>query len=208
MVPRVDWLSPRSRITINTTANYGLVRQPFIAGVQSASTAKTDILHGDLERDRYFTQRFYTLVDASADHNLGSGLRVQQDYGAGAGATLIQRKTRTLDVKGDIHYERQDFYPSADIPSSRTQNLVGATIGESYLRKLPRGMVFTESAVAQPAFNAPSASTAQAMAALAFPLYKQLSFSLTAQDNYLNNPPGGYRKNTFQFTAGLTYALK
>jgi Protein of unknown function, DUF481 len=68
--------------------------------------------------------------------------------------------------------------------------------------------VFTENGVVQPAFNVPSAFTAQALAQLAFPVYKQLAFSLTAQDNYLNNPPGGYKKNTFQFTAGLTYTLK
>lgn len=208
LVPGADWLDPRNRTTFNATANYGLLREPFIPGVQSASTAKSEILHGDIERDEYFTRRYYFLADASADHNLGSGLNVQQDYGAGAGATLIERPTRTFDVKGDIHYEKQDFYPSGGFPRGRTENLVGASIGESLLQKLPRGLVFTESGVVQPAFNVPSAFTAQAIAALAFPVYKQLAFSLTSQDNFLNNPPSGYKKNTFQFTAGLTYTLK
>jgi hypothetical protein len=27
-------------------------------------------------------------------------------------------------------------------------------------------------------------------------------------DTFLNDPPPGFRKNSFQFTAGLTYALK
>ena len=208
LVPHADWLDPRNRTTLNATANYGLLREPFIPGVQAASTAKSDILHGDIERDEYFTHRFYFLADASAEHNLGSGLNLQQNYGGGAGATLIQRPTRTFDLKGDVHYEKQDFYPAPGFPSGRTENLIGASLGENFLQKLPKGLVFTESGVAQPAFNVPSAFTAEAFATLAFPVYKQLAFSLTAQDNYLNNPPSGYKKNTFQFTAGLTYTLK
>lgn len=208
VVPKADWLDPRNRTTFNASANYGLLREPFISGVQAASTAKSEILHGDLERDEYLTRRFYVLADASADHNLGSGLNLQQDYGAGAGTTLISRPLRTLDVKGDIHYEKQEFYPAQDAAGGRTENLVGASLGESFLQKLPRGLIFTESGVVQPAFNVPSAFTAEALAQLAFPVYKRLAFSLTAQDNYLNNPPGGYKKNTFQFTAGLTYTLK
>ena len=207
-VPHVDWLSPRHRTTFDATASYGLLREPFIAGVQAASSAKSNILHGDLEQDEYLSKRFYVLADASADHNLSSGLRVQQNYGAGAGATLIERPRRTLDVKGDIHYEKQNFYPASGFPGGRTLNLVGANIGESFMQKLPRGLVLTQSGVVQPAFNVPSAYTAQTIAALAFPVYRRLAFSLGAQDNFLNNPPKGYRKNTFQFTAGLTYALK
>lgn len=211
-VPSVDWLRLRDKTLFGATAAYGLTREPLIAGVQSASSAKTNILHGELERDQYVTSRLYYLFDASADHNVGSGLQIQQDYGAGAGATLIKTKVRLFDVKGDIHYEKQDFYPSAKYPRGRTLNLVGATIGESLQQKLPRSLVFTESGLIQPAFNTPansaSAWSAQVLAALLFPVYKNLGFSLGSQDNFINNPPAGYKKNTFQFTAGVTYSLK
>ncbi len=43
---------------------------------------------------------------------------------------------------------------------------------------------------------------------LIFPVYKNFGFSLGAQDNYINNPPSGYKSNTFQFTAGLNYTFK
>ena len=206
-IPKADWLDPKNKTTFDATAAYGLVTQPFIAGVQNASSAKSNILHGDIERDEYLTRRFYLLGDASADHNLGSGLRVQQDYGAGAGYTFIKTPQRLFDVKGDIHYEQQEFYPVPPA-SGLTLNLVGANIGEDYMQKLPRGLVFTESGLVQPAFNVPSAFTAQVIAGLLFPVYKQLGFSLGMQDNYINNPPSGYKNNTFQFTAGLTYTLK
>jgi hypothetical protein len=210
--PSVDWLEPRNKTIFDATAAYGLTTQPFIAGVQSASSAKTNILHGDIERDQYLTPRFYALADASADHNIGSGLQVQQIYGGGAGYSIIKEKTRTLDVKGDIHYQRQEFYPAADFPSGQTLNLIGASIGEMYMQKLPKGMVFNETGTVLPAFNTPagqpSAFSAQIIAALLFPVYKNLGFTLGSQDNFVNNPPLGYKKNTFQFTAGLTYSLK
>ena len=210
--PSVDWLLPRNKTIFDATATYGLVTQPFIAGVQSASSAKTNILHGDIERDQYVTPRLYYLFDASADHNIGSGLRVQQIYGAGAGYSVIRKKNRTLDVKGDIHYQRQEFYPASDFPSGETLNLIGASIGELFMQKLPKGLVFNEAGTVLPAFNTPSgqpsAWSAQIIAGLLFPVYKNLGFTLGSQDNFVNNPPFGYKKNTFQFTAGLTYSFK
>jgi hypothetical protein len=210
--PSVDWLAPRNKTIFDATATYGLVTQPFIAGVQDASSAKTNILHGDIERDQYLTPRFYYLFDASADHNIGSGLQVQQIYGGGVGYSVIKETARTFDVKGDIHYQRQEFYPAADFPSGQTLNLIGATIGELYMQKLPKGLVFNEAGTVLPAFNTPagqpSAWSAQIIAGLLFPVYKNLGFTLGSQDNFVNNPPLGYKKNTFQLTAGLTYSLK
>jgi hypothetical protein len=208
--PSVDWLAPRNKTIFDATATYGLLTQPFIAGVQNASSAKTNILHGDIERDQYLTQRFYYLFDASADHNIGSGLRVQQIYGAGVGYSVI--KQPAFDVKGDIHYQRQELYPSPDFPSGEELNLIGASIGELYMQKLPKGLIFNEAATILPAFNTPagepSALSAQIIAGLLFPVYKNLGFTVGSQDNFVNNPPFGYKKNTFQFTAGVTYTLK
>jgi hypothetical protein len=210
--PSVDWLQPRNKTIFDATATYGLLSQPFIAGVQVASSAKTNILHGDIERDQYLTSRFYYLVDASADHNIGSGLQVQQTYGAGVGYSVIKETARTLDVKGDIHYQRQEFYPAENFPSGETLNLIGATIGELYMQKLPKGLVFNEAGTVLPAFNTPagqpSAWSAQIIAGLLFPVYKNFGFTFGSQDNFVNNPPFGYKKNTFQLTAGLTYSLK
>jgi hypothetical protein len=210
--PSVDWLEPRNKTIFDATATYSLVTQPFIAGVQAASSAKTNILHGDIERDQYFTPRFYYLFGASADHNIGSGLQVQQIYGVGVGYSVIKEAARTFDVKGDIHYQRQEFYPAADFPSGQTLNLIGATFAEMYMQKLPKGLVFNESGAILPAFNTPagqpSAWSAQIVAGLLFPVYKNLGFTLGSQDNFVNNPPLGYKKNTFQFIAGLTYSFK
>jgi hypothetical protein len=210
--PTVDWLLPRNKTIFDAIGTYGLVKQPFIPGVQAASGAKTNILHGDIERDQYLTPRFYYLFDGSADHNIGSGLQVQQIYGGGAGYSVIKQTARTLDVKGDVHYQRQEFYPSADFPAGNELNLIGATIGELYMQKLPKGLILNEAGTILPAFNTPagqpSALSAQILAGLIFPVYKNLGFTVGSQDNFVNNPPFGFKKNTFQFTAGLSYTLK
>ena len=205
--PGVDWLAPRNKTIFDATASYGSVSQPAV-GTTPASSTRTNILHGDIERDWYLSQRFFALADASADHNIGSGLQLQDDFGGGAGYSVIRRPVQTLDVKADIHYERQEFYPAAPGVPGVSLNLIGLSAGELYMRKLTHGMVLNESGVVQPAFNHPSAFTAQVIAGLVFPVYKSFGFSLGTQDNYLNNPPSGYKKNTFLFTAGLNYTFK
>ena len=46
-----------------------------------------------------------------------------------------------------------------------------------------------------------------ANASLFFPAYKKINFTLSSTDNYLGDPPAGYQRNTFQFTAGITYVV-
>jgi Protein of unknown function, DUF481 len=204
-IPGVTWLEPRNRTTVSFTDIYGKVHQP------GARDTKTSIFHGDAERDQYFSSRFYGLVDASWDHNYSQGLSLQQIYGAGVGDTVILQKTQQLDVKADIHYEHQSF--SADTfavpvpPAPPSLSLVGSSLGESYMRKLPAGLVFTEAGVVNISFNNTNAYSSNVAAGLVFPVYKRLSFNLGAVDSYLNNPPAGFKNNSFQFTAGVGYTL-
>jgi len=62
-----------------------------------------------------------------------------------------------------------------------------------------------------PAYNNMRAYSAMENNTFAFPAYKRLSFSLGTMDSYLNNPPASLpptKRNSFQFTMGLTYAIK
>ena len=201
-VPGVDWIAPRYKTIFDSTAAYGSVHQPAV-GTTPESSATTRIFHADIEQDWYLSSRLYALADAGWDHNLGAGLKLQQSYGGGVGYSVIRKPVETLDIKGDIHYEHQEFYPPG-----ASLSVVGINLGETYMRKLQHGLTFNESALVQPAFNHPSAFTAQFNAGLIFPVYKNFGFSLGTQDNYLNNPPTGYKNNTFIFTAGLNYTFK
>lgn len=195
--PSVDWMRTNSRTLIDFTSSYGKVTQP------GTPTVKTNIFHADGEQDEYLTDRFYALAHAAFDHNFSQGLDLQQLYGGGIGFTVIKNKLSELDVKGDLHYEKQTF----DL-SSNNQNLFGSEFAETYMRKLPRNMVFTQGLLFDPAWNVLHAYSAQGMLGLAAPISKKFSLSINILDGYLNNPPPTFKKNSFQFTTGLTYAIK
>ena len=205
-IPSVNWLDPRDRTIFDFTGAYGQVTQPGTTGT------KTNILHGDAEHDWYFSPRFYFLVDAAWDHNYSQGLNLQQTYGGGIGYTVIKEPKQQLDVKLDVHYEKQQYFVTPNVipipPLTPSKNLIGMDFGDTYMLKLPHGLTFNQGAMITPAFNQTNAYSAEATAGLAFPVYKRFGFSLGTLDDFLNDPAAGSKKNSFQFTAGVTYTLK
>jgi hypothetical protein len=205
-IPTVTWLDPRTRTTLDFNGAYGSITQPGTVGT------KTNIIQGDAEHDWYFSPRFYFLADAAWDHDYSQGLSLQQSYGGGMGYTVIKSPKQQLDVKFDIHYEKQQYFITPGIvpppPLTPSKNLVGADFGDTYKLKLPHGLVFNQTAVITPSFNITNAYSALATAGLLFPTYKRLGFTVGTLDNYLNDPAAGSKKNSFQFTAGITYTLK
>lgn len=204
-IPTVSWLDPRNRTTLGFTSAYGNVTQPGVA------TTKTNILDFTAEHDWYVSPRFYFLADAEFTHNYSQGLNLQQLYGGGIGYTLIKTPKEELDLKADVHFERQTYFTPPVLPPpppTPSKNLVGADFGDIYMLKLPKGLVFNQTATITPAFNNTNAYSAIASTTLVFPVYKRLGFSVGALDDFLNDPAIGSKKNSFQFTAGLNYTLK
>jgi len=205
-IPSVTWLDPRERTIFDFTGAYGSVSQPGTTG------SKTNIIHFDAEHDWYFSPRLYALVDASFDHNYSQGLSLQQLYGGGLGYTVIKEPKQQLDVKFDVHFERQQYFVTPNVfpipPLTPSKNLIGMDFGDTYMLKLPHGLVFNQGAVITPAFNNTNAYSAEATAGLLFPVYKRFGFTVGTLDDFLNDPAAGSKKNSFQFTAGVTYTLK
>jgi hypothetical protein len=119
------------------------------------------------------------------------------------GFTAIKDKVQELDVKADLHYEKQQFSTA-----SLNVNLFGSEFAENYLRKLTHGMVLTQGLLYDAAWNNTHAYSAQGMMGLAAPFSKKFSLSINLIDGFLNNPPPGFKKNSLQFTTGLTYTIK
>jgi hypothetical protein len=88
-----------------------------------------------------------------------------------------------------------------------SQNLLGSTFAENYRLRFVHHMLFTEQISATPAWNNLNAYSIAGNTALTIPLYKRLNFTVGSVDTFLNNPPPGFRKNSFQLTTGLTYAV-
>jgi hypothetical protein len=205
-IPTVDFLPPKDRTIVGLTETYGKLTQPAIPETSPptvASVTMTNIFHAGFEQDEYFTPTVYALGNTTFDHDYAQGLNLQQVYGGGVGWAVIKDKIQELDVKAQLQYEKQTFQTA-----SSNQNLIGATVSESYTRKLPRNIVFTETADALPAFNNSNAYSANATAGVMLPVWKRFNLSFTTTDNFLNNPSVGYKKNSFQFVTGVTYTLK
>jgi len=216
-IPTVSFLPARTRTTFNLLETYGKLTQPTIPQTTPPTpdaVAKTSIFHTDFEHDKYVSPRLYGFAGLSYDHNFSQGLNFQQIYGVGIGWTAIQDAKQELDLKGDIHYEKQAFInpaPTLADPNpviTPNQNLVGSTFAELYHRTLPAKILFTESASYIIGWNDFNAYSAIFAAGVQLPVYKRFAMNVNATDNYLNNPAFGYDKNSFQFVTGITYTLR
>ena len=195
--PAADWLDSRDRTTLAFSASDGSVSQP------NSPKLKTEIFHGDLERYQYLPRsRAYFFGQAAFDHNYSQGLDLQQMYGGGFGWTLVKKASETLDLKGSMSFERQSFQTPAS-----NRNLVGSVFSENYLRKLAHGVTWIEAVSITPSWNTGKAYSWTASSALNVPVYKRLGFQVAAADSFLNDPPPGFKKNSFQLTMGVNYSL-
>jgi hypothetical protein len=209
-VPMVTWLDPRNRTSVDFAASFGKITQPaYTSGgvFTAATTTKSSILHFDAERDEYFSPRMFALGQASFDHNFSQDLDLQQIYGGGLGWTALKTPTQEADLKATMQYEKQLFITGS---SEANQNLIGSTFAANYLLKL-KLVTYTQAAAFIPAYNNMRAYSATETNTFAFPTYKDFAFSVGTLDSYLNDPPATApptKRNSFQFTMGLTYAFK
>jgi hypothetical protein len=210
VIPTVTWLDSRNRTSANFNGSFGKITQPaYTSGgvFTPASTTKSSIVHFDAERDEYFSPRLYVLGQTAFDHNFSQDLNLQQIYGGGIGWTVVKTPIQEMDLKGTAQYENQQFITGA---SSANQSLIGSTFAGSYLLKLKLA-TFTQALAFIPAWNNTRAYSAQETDTFAFPAYKRFSLSVGTLDSYLNDPPATEpptKRNSFQFTMGLTYAIK
>ncbi len=194
-VPGEDWVDPRNRTSLDFDASYGTISQP------GQATVKTDIIHGGAERDEYFSARSYGFGAAIFDHNYAQGLDLQQDYGVGMGRTVLKTAVEQLDLKISVNYIRQQFQ------SGPAQNLIGSELAQTFSRRFRHGAILSEQAEITPAWNNLNAYTAAATATFTVPLTKRLLLTFGSTDAFLNDPPPGFKKNSFQLTTGITYPI-
>lgn len=210
--PAVPWIPARDRSIINYSQSYGTTSQGGLL------TDETNIFHANFERDEYFSPRLYGFGSLTFDHNFSSQLGLQQAYGGGVGITVVKNARQELDFKADLHFEKQAFFDTASSPTAtlQDQNLFGSTFTENWLRHLAtKGLILTEFGTFSPAWHQTNSSTQQPNAysahvdgTLKFPVYKGLAFNVGAVEDFLNNAPAGSKRNSNQFTTGITYTIQ
>jgi Protein of unknown function, DUF481 len=200
-VPTEDWLDPRSRTIFDVNEAYGELTQPGTPSV------KTSLFHADAEQDRYFSPRLFAFGSAAFDHSFSQGLSLQQNYGGGIGWVVVKDAKQELDFKASVNYINQRFDQQSG-EASLNQSLIGSSFAETYSRKLPRNLIFAQSLTITPAWNQTSAYSAVGGASLTFPVFHRFGLTLATLDNFLNDPPPGFKKNSYQLTIGATYSFK
>lgn len=195
--PGESWIDVRSRTIFGFNDAYGTISQ------SGQPTVKTSTLHFGGEQDWYLSPRLFAFVSATLDHSFSQGLSLQQSYGGGIGFVVVKTANQEFDVKVSANYIDQRFNMS-----SLDKTLFGTVFGETYTHKFAHGIVLNELGGVTPAWNNTSDYSAFASAGLTFPVYKRFGLTLGAVDNFLNDPPPLFKKNSFQFTAGATYIFK
>ncbi len=220
-IPSVTWLDARNKTIFGFNESYGKITQPAYSypatpsGTGSiavpAVVTESSMTHFGAERDEYFSPRVYALGQEAFDHNYAQDLQIQQIYGGGFGWTIEKSPKQEFDLKATIQYEEQQFTPGS---GSGNQNLIGSTFAANYLLHL-KLLTLTQALSFIPAYNRFSDYSASETNAVTFPAYKNLGFSLGTVDTYLNDAPfigtastAPTKPNSFQFTMGLTYAIK
>jgi hypothetical protein len=195
-VPGESWLDNRSRTIFDFNEAYSKLSQPGTPDI------KTSLFHSDLEQDWYLSPRFFLMAQAMFDHNVSQDLDLQQTYGGGFGWVLVKRADQEFDFKASADYIDQRFGQTR-----LDQTLVGSIFGETYMHKFLRNIHFNEQGGVTPAWNNTNAYSAFANVGLTFPVYHRLGITLGSSDNYLNDPPKNFKKNSFEFTLGATYSF-
>jgi hypothetical protein len=218
-VPTVSWLNPRNRTSLDFSGSFGKIIQPSYTIPATTTTpatfvpeavTKSAIYHADAERDEYISPRLFILAQTAFDHNYGQDLDLQQIYGGGFGWTIFKSPRQEMDLKGTIQYEKQQFISETSASASIHPNLVGSTFSANYILHL-KLFTYAQLVAYIPAYNDMHAYSTNETNTFTFPAYKNLGFSLGTMDSYLNGPPASEpptKRNSFQFTMGLTYAIK
>lgn len=193
-IPGESWMDPESRTSLMFTSSYGELKQP------NTTTLKTSIYHAQGERDRYFSPRGFVFAAGNFDHDYSQGLDLQQTYSSGIGYSAIKSNLEQLDLRAAIGYEDQKFFLA-----TQNQHLFSGVFSEAYNRKFRNKITIHQDFSTTPAWSNLNAVSATGDLNLTIPVMKRMNFTFGVADTYLNNPSPGFRKNSFQFTSGITY---
>jgi hypothetical protein len=196
-----SWVSPRYKTLFNLNFADGQLSQP------GTPTITTDIVHANIEHDMFVSSRLFADVSGDFLHSVSQGMKLQQTYGGGMGYVVLRNEHQELDVKASVVYVRQQFEPETGGLIVPVKSLVGAALGESYTRSLMGGVAFHEGFSFIPAFNDNKAYTGNLFANLMIPVRKRISITIGGVDNYINEPPSGFKKNSFEFVTQLSYKI-
>ncbi len=182
-----------------TSVSFNLVSSKFTSG---GNTIDVSVYNALVEQDYYVKPRLFLFGLGWFEHNNSQGLDLRQNYGAGAGYMAVQREKQSLELDWSFRFSNQKF-----TVSSFDRNIVGGRLTEFYTYKFQKGAVFSAQGWYAPAFNYSKGYFTGFSSSLSVPIFKRLGVQIMGKDDYLNDPPPGFKKNSLQTGAGLTYTF-
>lgn len=198
VVPDVDWRNISDRTTIDISASYAKTHSTLAT---NPATVKAYIYEGDLEHERYLVPRLFGYGEMTFDHNYSQNLSMAQTYVGGLGLAVWKATGQELDLKGSLGYVQRRYYKSGF-----NKDLFASTFGEVYRNKRKHGIEFHEELSFIPAWNDSPAYAAAGKAGLSVPISENFSLDFNAKDSYLHGVPGGYKKNSSEFSVDISYS--
>jgi len=154
-----------------------------------------------VREDFLFTPTNFAFGIAQADHISTEGLYLRQTYGGGFGRDVIKNSRTTFSLIGGLTAQHEKFFTGL---SDETLNgLVGEMLGMQISKRirLDHNLNF------YPNFSEAGEYRFDTTTTLGIKLFNRFSFTTSAIDLYLRNPPAGNQRNNITFSTGIGYTF-
>jgi putative salt-induced outer membrane protein YdiY len=128
-------------------------------------------------------------------------LYLRQTYGGGFGRDVIKKPRTTLSLIGGLTAQHEKFFSGEE--DETLNGLVGEKLGEQFTKRIR----FDQSLNFYPNITQGGEYRFDATATLSVKLFNRFSFTTSAIDLYLSNPPAGNEKNNITLSTGIGYSF-
>lgn len=191
------------KLTLYTNSIYATNDLPTASPHTTANTIGGGALY-----DHDLTPRVFAFVNADFFSNSLQELNLRSTFGGGIGLHAIKNASTTLDLLAGVNYTHQSYSIPINPPDpAKTQSLAGLTLGDSFMHKIGKGTVITQTFFFYPDLS----QTGQYWGTFNFgtvtKLNKWLGWQNSFGDIYVSNPPVGTKQNDLILSTGLNFSF-
>jgi len=184
----------------HTRTNFGIMTL-LSHSSEDNSSITSHTFSTNLREDFLFTPTNFVFGMAQLDHISTEGLYLRQTYGGGFGRDVIKKPRTTLSLIGGLTAQHEKFFSGEE--DETLNGLVGEKLGEQFTKRIR----FDQSLNFYPNITQGGEYRFDATATLSVKLFNRFSFTTSAIDLYLSNPPAGNEKNNITLSTGIGYSF-
>ena len=202
ILPNVPGMSVKWRSNFFLTALFSHAKSSG-----SPTEISSNTFSSGLRQDRLFESSNFVFGLMQYDYIQPQGIKLRQTYGGGFGRDIIHNPKLDVSLLGGLTYVRTNLENTTAFPlppgTSLLQNSAEALVGEKVSAKLTKWLNLVHDINFYPNLSQTGEYRFDTSTALAVPLTKRLSFSISYVDFYLSNPLPGAHKNNATISTGL-----